>query len=104
MGSITPNGNITKDQSIQVIFNHPVTGAWIIPKDFQLKGDPIKAKLKPQNLFSKFKTKIRKFDNVQGDPSFECKTYSKKDTYNDCIEKELPERFHSLVGCHPPLI
>ena len=102
--SILQQSNSADDHRVQVFFSHPVTGAWIIPKDFELIGDSIRTKIKPGNLFSKFKTKIRKFDNVEGDPHFECRNYNENETYNDCIEKELMEKFHRLVGCHPPLI
>ena len=88
----------------QFKFHDPINGAQFIPREFEMKGSPISAKIKPQNSFRKFKTRISKFDHVEGDPNYKCKTYTEKKPYNDCIEKELMTKFHSLLGCHPPLI
>ena len=102
--SITTENNETEKEYAQVYFQDPINGALILPTEFEMKGDQLKIPIKAQNSFRKFKTKISKFQHIEGDPNFECQTYTEDYTYAKCIENEISSIFHELIGCHPPLI
>ena len=102
--TIKPEKNENEKEYAQVYFQDPINGAQILPKDFEMKGDPLKIPIKAENLFKKFKIKISKYQHVEADPDFDCQPYTVDYTYTDCIEKEIASKYHELIGCHPPLI
>ena len=92
------------DSIIQVLFLDSATDDALKPLPFTMEGDSIKIETKPTAHHKKYRTKISLLKHVQGDPKFECKDYSKENSYRKCMEYELTKKFHNLVGCHPPLI
>ena len=83
--SITSENNENGKEYAQVYFQDPINGALILPTEFEMKGDQLKIPIKAQSLFRKFKTKISKFQHIEGDPNFECQTYTEDYTYANCI-------------------
>ena len=50
----------------------------------------------------KYKIKISRSEHVQGDPLLDCKVYTEENSYNDCLQSEINERFIKEIGCLPP--
>ena len=41
---------------------------------------------------------------MPGDPRLDCKTYTEKNPFNDCVHDELLDLFVEELGCEPPLL
>ena len=92
------------DSSIKILYKDPISGDYLIPYGFESKRDSTKIKSRNKNQLTKLRTTISLFEHTKGDPTYDCENYSKEKTYRKCMEEQLVEYFHNLIGCHPPLI
>ena len=38
-----------------------------------------------------------------GDPLLDCKTYTEENSFSDCVQDDLLDRYRGELGCEPPL-
>ena len=63
-------------------------------------GDPILVGQK--DFLHTYQTRISTSEHVEGDPHFECAIYTKSNSFEKCIQKELKKLFTKELGCQPP--
>ena len=101
-------GNVFKKYKglkIMLYFMDKTNSLQIYPDENDIAGYPLKFELeKIFNKKSTYKTKISRSKHVEGDPVFECTEYTSDNSYNDCIQNEVLDHFHELLGCQPPLL
>ena len=91
------------EKRMNVLLMDPVNSPLIFPITFQMRGTPIKLKIKEKRWHS-YLVKVSQSRNVEGNPQFDCKDYSVDDTYGDCIKEEFQRRFIEILNCTPPWI
>ena len=96
--------NTVFGSSIKILYKDPISGDYLIPYGFESKRDSTKIDTRNKNQWTKLRTTISLFEHTKGDPKYDCENYSKEKTYRQCMEEQLVEYFHNLIGCHPPLI
>ena len=94
-----------RDFKIMIYFMDNTNSLKIYPNEDDIVGSPLKVSLAGlSNFDSTYKTKISRSQHVEGDPLFQCTGYTLNNSYNDCIQNELLESFHHILGCQPPLL
>ena len=81
-----------------------VSSVQLYPDEMKMTGDPIRVKIGQPPWKISYKTQISRYQQVQGDPRFECNVYTEENSYNGCIQDELLELFDKEIGCQPPLL
>ena len=81
-----------------------VNSLQLYPDEKEMTGDPIEIKIEQPPRKKSYKTHISRFQQVEGDPRFECSVYTEENSYNDCVQNELLELFDKEIGCQPPLL
>ena len=77
----------------------------IYPDDMEMMGPPVKLNVrKAQYSETVYKTRISRTTHVLGDPLLDCKTYTEENSFNDCVQDDLLDRYRKELGCEPPLI
>ena len=92
--------NISFD-TLRIFFMDKVNSRRLFPDELEMKGRPIE--LRPEIEHHVYKIKISRSQHVQGDPRLDCGVYTLKNSYYDCIQKEIHELFSNEIGCQPPL-
>ena len=98
---------LTNDEHfiIKIYFMDKTNSLKIYPDEKDMAGNPLKFRIvKKSNYISTYKTEIFRSHHVQGDPLFKCTEYTLNNSYNDCIQNELLDSFHKILGCQPPLL
>ena len=94
-----------KNFKIMIYFMDNTNSLKIYPNEDDIVGSPLKVSLAElSNFDSTYRTKISRSEHVAGDPLFKCTEYTLNDPYNDCIQNELLESFHQILGCQPSLL
>ena len=65
-------------------------------------GDPILVGQK--DFLYTYQTRISKSEHVEGDPLFDCAIYTKSNSFDKCVQKEIKELFTKELGCQPPYL
>ena len=92
-----------KDMHVSLYFMDKTSSIKIYPDENDMAGNPLKVRI-DRKCVSKYKTKISRSYNIQGDPSLNCDEYTPEKSYNDCIQEELFGSFQNILSCHPPLL
>ena len=71
------------------------------PDDMEMVGNQIEIEL-GHSVISLFRTRISRFEHVTGDPRFDCTVYTRDNSYEDCIRRDLKETFQNIIECQPP--
>ena len=95
---------ILGNTSLRIFFMDQVNSLQLYPNELEMTGDPIEIKVERPPWKTSYKTQISRYQQVQGDPRFECSVYTEENSYNDCVQKELLELFDKEIGCQPPLL
>ena len=95
--------NITTD-AVRLFFMDKVNSLRLYPSDLEMVGDPIGIRIREPPIAKLYKTKISRFEHVQGNPLLDCAVYTTDNSYNDCIQDELLEPIEREIGCQPPLL
>ena len=96
---------LSKSMTMRVYFSDPVNSIKFYPIAFQMRGDPVKFS---QNELTKspqtflYNTKILRSHHTKGDPLWDCTDYSKTNTYDSCVKREVAAMFEETLGCVPP--
>ena len=89
---------------IRVMFMDKANSLRLYPNNLDMMGDRIKISTRRPSSTISYKTKVSRFQHVQGDPLFRCAVYTTDNSYNDCIQDELLEPIEKEIGCQPPLL
>ena len=96
--------NISTNE-VKVFFMDKVNSLRLYPSDLEMMGHAINLNILEEHLVAKlYKTKISRYEHVQGNPLLNCDVYSTENSYNDCVQDELLELFEKELGCQPPLL
>ena len=76
---------------MQIFLMDRASSPHLYPDKMEMAGDPILVGQK-EFLYT-YQTRISKSEHVEGDPLFDCAIYTKSNSFDKCVQKELKELF-----------
>ena len=100
-----PWPTLSENIKMRLYFADPVNSIKFYPMAFQMRGDPVKFSQKdleksPQAFL--YNTKVLRSHHTKGDPRWDCTDYSKSNTYDSCVKREVAAMFEETLECVPP--
>ena len=87
---------------MKIYFMDKANSDYLYPNLMDLEGHPISIGL--DKTTNRYQTRISRFEHVEGDPLFDCATYTVQNSFDKCIQKDLEELFAKKLGCQPPYL
>ena len=88
--------NTSDSLKLTVYISDAVNSIQFNPLAFEMQGDRVNFDTEDLNKASygyEYKTRTSQLYHVKGDPALECYEYSNQFTYDNCVKKEITERY-----------